>query len=466
MRNAINTILVLILGTLLIMQAAFYNGYPLVYSDTGTYIFSGMKMEIPIDRPLLYGLLIRWSSFSTTLWSVVFLQSFLLSWAIYFVSRSFFDSNRNFKFILTVAILCFTTSISWYSSQLMPDIFTATSLLLLYALMTSKNQSSLTIASLILGFVLSINVHFSNLLIAIVVIGTLFLVTWKKRQVIKAHINFKATVIAIGMAVLLPLLINYSVEKKVKINQGSHVFLTGRMLDNGVLKSFLDDQCSIKNYALCYCKDELPLNSRVFLWSDSSPLQALGGWEKSEKPLNEILRGIFTSPKHLVQFAYSSTTATFSQLLQNEIGSGLITEWYALPDSPPHYAISTYFPREVKQYQQARQNKNLWGQGLDLKLINSASSILLFLSALLIFCFLALRKWRDKLEIRMKLFILVLILGIFANALVTASLANVYDRLQARVSWMLVFVALVLVFKEKKEMNYLNRFLFGIRNDN
>ena len=32
------------------------------------------------------------------------------------------------------------------------------------------------------------------------------------------------------------------------INQGSHVYLMGKMIDSGVLKSFLDDNCQTNKY--------------------------------------------------------------------------------------------------------------------------------------------------------------------------------------------------------------------------
>ena len=40
------------IGALLLSLIGLYNGYPLVYSDTGTYIYSGFDMFIPVDRPL------------------------------------------------------------------------------------------------------------------------------------------------------------------------------------------------------------------------------------------------------------------------------------------------------------------------------------------------------------------------------------------------------------------------------
>ena len=43
----------------LLMSGAIYNRFPLVYPDTGTYIFSAMELQAPLDRPIFYGLFLR-----------------------------------------------------------------------------------------------------------------------------------------------------------------------------------------------------------------------------------------------------------------------------------------------------------------------------------------------------------------------------------------------------------------------
>ena len=57
----------------------------------------------------------------------------------------------------------------------------------------------------------------------------------------------------------------------------------GKMLDSGVLKSFLDDKCKNNNYVLCACKDSLPKDNRELLWSYYGPLYKHGGWEIVQK---------------------------------------------------------------------------------------------------------------------------------------------------------------------------------------
>lgn len=62
------------LGSLILLFEAFRNSYPLVYPDTGTYIRSGFTMDIPIDRPIFYGIFINITSLKFSLWLVIFFK--------------------------------------------------------------------------------------------------------------------------------------------------------------------------------------------------------------------------------------------------------------------------------------------------------------------------------------------------------------------------------------------------------
>ena len=62
---------------------ALYNGYPIVYSDTSTYIESGFSLQPPADRPITYGLFIRVFSLNGfSLWTVALMQSLIISFLI------------------------------------------------------------------------------------------------------------------------------------------------------------------------------------------------------------------------------------------------------------------------------------------------------------------------------------------------------------------------------------------------
>lgn len=59
------------LSVILLIMPAIVNGYPLVYSDSGTYIGSGFEGIVPVDRPIAYGLFVRHISVAYSLWFVI-----------------------------------------------------------------------------------------------------------------------------------------------------------------------------------------------------------------------------------------------------------------------------------------------------------------------------------------------------------------------------------------------------------
>jgi hypothetical protein len=341
-----------IIGSFTLLIPAFYNGYPLIYSDTGSYVFNGMELTIPKDRPIMYGLFIHLFSLNFSLWLVLFIQSFIVFYVLWHVYKLAIKptTSKGF-FILSMALMSWFTGLGWYTSQIMPDIFTIVTLCTLVLLLFKKNHSRLQTIIFSLLLIFSMNTHFSNYLIAILTIIILFIIT--RRNGIsnaKKEVSFRLPVLVTILAIAVGSMTNFIVVNTFKISQNSHVFLMGKMLDSGVLKSFLDNNCATKKYAFCDCKNTLPETSRNLLWDADSPLQKNGEWSNSEASYNEILIDIFTNPKHLSLFLYNNFCSSITQLFQNDVGSGIVSNWYSDPTSPPYQAVVKHFPFELNQY--------------------------------------------------------------------------------------------------------------------
>jgi len=85
--NRFYVVVIIIIAAAGLMLPAFYNGYPLVYSDTGTYIASGFEGKVPNSRPITYGLFIRHSSLTASLWLSAFAQCLMVSLLLYYFSH-------------------------------------------------------------------------------------------------------------------------------------------------------------------------------------------------------------------------------------------------------------------------------------------------------------------------------------------------------------------------------------------
>lgn len=235
-----------LLVTLLLIGAALYNGYPLVTSDSGTYILSGFKNYIPADRPIVYGLFIRHASLAVSLWFAIIFQSLILSYLLWLTLNEFANSfvGRTSKFLIIVFLVLFT-GISWYSSQIMPDIFTSIGLLAMALLLISSGSllKKILLSIFLIGAAL---IHNSNILIfsSIVLLVLPFAIITKAFQnnIIKTSRFILVFILILSSWFLAPT-INYTISGEFKTTGTPHAFLLAKFIENGIVDRYLEENC-------------------------------------------------------------------------------------------------------------------------------------------------------------------------------------------------------------------------------
>src|SRR6056297_1608751 len=85
------------IGTVILSIVGLFNGYPLVYSDTGTYIYSGFNYFIPNDRPVSYGLFIKFFSLSYSAWFVILIQNLITAFVLFELINLIIGKKYNFQ---------------------------------------------------------------------------------------------------------------------------------------------------------------------------------------------------------------------------------------------------------------------------------------------------------------------------------------------------------------------------------
>ena len=123
------------LGALILSWPAFYNGFPLIYTDTGTYIESAFTLRLPPDRPLGYSLFIRGTGGCRSLWATVFAQSFLLSFLLRRLFARVAPRRGVGAFLAAGALLAALTGLPWVMGTVFADAITASCLLSLLLLL-------------------------------------------------------------------------------------------------------------------------------------------------------------------------------------------------------------------------------------------------------------------------------------------------------------------------------------------
>lgn len=440
------------LGAFVLSFIGLYNGYPLVYSDTGTYLYSGFDKFVPNDRPISYGLFCYFFSFKTSAWLIVIFQNLITSYFIYLFAGLFkYKWNKNYVFLGLTILLTFTTAVGWYSNQLMPDFFTPLIIIgFIFILFGKSSRKNLITSAIITLF--AITTHFSHLLIytSLALIALIFFLIIKQTQLKKGvYLNLMIA----GLSWFAVPTINYIVEDNFVSSKGSHVFLMSHLCGTGILEDFLKEKCDTDDYKdckICEFKDQLPRDPATFIWS-TNIVEKCGGWEGSKEEFEKIIAGTLKDPNFLTLNIFRSTTYGLAQLTHNKVGEGLTPY---IEHSAPYGQIHWRFNNEINDYLMSKQNA--WGgQNLKFDFINSLQSLLLFVCLVVL---LLILKLRQKIERNLLFILLIILAGIIINSFITAGLNTAYPRYQARVVWLLPFTLILLVGKER------NIFIQAIKN--
>lgn len=434
--------LVLIAMTALI-SPALINGFPLVYSDSGTYIAAVKTNSIPVDRPIGYSLFLNITSLNISLWFTIMVQSLVLIYLVDSLLKHVLKISGSLKWTSVIlTILSFTTGVSNYTSQLMPDIFVSWMILTVFIIFFRKEQNRLHSFLLTLIFILSVISHFSVLLAATALIAMLLIFNAVFKWEARLKVWFLISWLVLGW-LAIPL-INVSYGERFSISRCKNVSLMARIVETGVAAEFLNENCDTGKYSLCAYRDSLPLFGYLFAWDPSSPLYSGGCWDtgwgncwiEKDEEYGRLLRDIVSSPKYVKKLIKISAGDTYRQLIDFRIGVLVpMTE-----ESAPFGTIKSFYPQHLESYKKAEQYQRI----LYFILISNIQLVLVVLTLIfvpLFFMLLVNRKYAKQ------VFQLTLIIGIglLLNAAVCSTFSTVVDRYQSRVIWMVPFLFMVMV---------------------
>lgn len=411
-----------VLGTLLLLLPAFYNGFPLVYFDTGGYLERGFDGTLFPGRSLVYGLFMRAAmAAGGGLWPLVLVQAALVVWLALRTATLVEPALRPADALALAGLTALATGLPWYAAQATPDFLTASLVLALYLAAWHWGHLSVAERWAVGGaVVLAVASHLSHIPLAagLVVLTAAVSAGWGrvKRLVALAM----AGVVAVPLAAA-------AVTGEFRLTPGGTGFVFGRLVQDGIVARFLDERCPSPEYRLCEHRAALPRTAEEWLWTESSPLAHLGGWDAATPEMQRIAwESLLAYPRrHLT----SALHATWRQLLRVRTGEGL--------DEAQHhtiYAIGRYLPQEMPTFAAARQ------QALALPLgdINRVHEPVALGALALLLPSVALayrRRWGGLAHLG-----LFTVVALLSNAFVCGALSSPHDRYQSRLVWLAVFV--------------------------
>lgn len=450
-----------VLSLLFILLPALQNGFPLLHSDSGTYILVGFEDYIPVSRPITYCWLVRHISMSYSLWLVIILQAMLVvSFLNVLVHKLVGSKNSILITFIIISILTAFTSLPITVCHIMPDIFISFAFIGLFIILTFEKLSLFWKIVLPIAVIYSIIVHNSNIpVISGFIIGGVvlfylfkrfnFIFLYPKRLII-------VLIILIMAWVSIPL-INASYGIGFKYSRVSNIIFTARLIHSGILADFVTEKCETDtNYFLCEYKNAIPnyIQYHYFLWHDSSFLyqqdcEDTKGfaecWIKRDSIYGTVVKEIMSTPKY--QSRYLSDAL-------HQVGNQLVT-FHSAGDPPfgakshINYPIKRFFQDDYKNYLGASQQNC----AITYTFRNFAQTILLILSIVVITIFLSLKRLRKFVSIEIRTFLVFFLVLILVNAVLIGFVSIVVGRFEGRLIWLLPFIAMMLLARFFNDYN-------------
>ena len=172
-----------------LFSVALFNGYPTVYPDTGSYLFTGaFLIALPPFRSPGYSIFIRLTSLGASAWFTIAAQAIIVVFVLYETCKHLIGGGSKFRDHCLLAIACVLaalTSLPWEISLLMPDVFAPMIFLSVYLLAFAGGLRLAERIALAAILAISVASHMSLLPIAALFIAALAiprLAGWRPRN--------------------------------------------------------------------------------------------------------------------------------------------------------------------------------------------------------------------------------------------------------------------------------------------
>ena len=429
-----------LLGALALAWPAFYNGFPLLYADSMTYLDDGRIVARALFlhrfsdyygvRSFFYSLGILPWHWNITPWPIVALQCLLVAYVVWLVARSVSPPRPVACYLLLVLLLSLLTSAGWYADFIMPDILGPVLYLSIYLLAFARETlSRAERPALYLIAFWGITAHATHLLLAGGLCVLLVLFAAFERRPLAACFRAAGEVASIvAVAAAAQMALHGYLYGKPSLNGQRPPYLMARVTADGPGRWYLEQHCPQLHWAVCNHLNTLTADSDDFLWAsgglyDSSSSAERLRIDREEMPL--VLAAVRAYPRE--QFLKSS--ANFRDQL---LAFGL----YGFDSSP--WILEQFdkvLPRARSSYMESRQARDALplDQLTDIQwwtIVASLAAIVVLIPLL----------WRRHSR-RLAGLSLIIVAVVVANAFVAGVLSGVDDRYGCRVIWLIPLLA-------------------------
>lgn len=412
----------------MLLLPALWNGYALLQYDTGGYLARWYEGYLVPSRSTVYGLYLHLGE-DTHFWGTLTAQALAVLWLTQAVLRAL-RLGRPAQVATIMALLCATTALPVLTSLLLTDIFAGLAVLALYLLVVHRARfGAVETAALVVFIAFSAASHNATLGVVAGLCAVGFAARpWLKGRLSLGGLALGTLAIVLGATMLLAA--NFALSGRLAWTPGGSAIAFGRMLQDGLVARYLNDNCARERLKLCPYRNELPPTADDFLWGDSM-FNRLGRFEGLGDEMAYIAR------RTLIAYpgaqAKAALRATAQQLVMVATGEGS-HDWIAHTWG----IFERYLPQELPAMRAARQQQGTF----DFTLINLIHVPVALASLLALVGILAHAAWRRRLDDR-ALLGAVAALAILGNAFLCGALSGPHDRYGARMAWLATFAVLI-----------------------
>lgn len=421
----------------LLMSVAAWNGFPIIFYDTGAYMLQGLGHIFIAERSPIYSGFLAVAGGAVSLWLVAAVQCAITAFVMTEFARAVRPSLSLWSFLAIVALLCVTTGLPWYAAQIEPDCFVAIAALGIYLLAfhgdTPGRQALLFVAT-----VVAIACHSSHVGLAAGLIVLLAIMRFASPSWIEAHglprPRLALPLIALVLAIVTIFAANYAFTKSIFFSRSGAIFLEARIMEDGLIKPVLDADCPQAGYAICPYKDRLPTRADTWLWmAQASPFKKVGGFEKRDPESARLVRASLL--RYPLENAIVAVQDALLQFFWFQTGDGIVPQEWVL-----NREFDIAIPQQVRAYDHAYQQEGeIWFVPVNIVHVPVAGLSLVGLYLLLRGVWRR-RDWRSGL---LPAFVLCALIG---NAVVCGIFSGPHGRYQSRIMWLPAFAIMLIAW--------------------
>jgi len=421
-------------AVVMLMWPAIYNGAPLVFSDTIAYAAAPARREVPDFFSPFYGLLIYPLHLQISLWPVLIAQALMVAHLLRLTARTVLSrSASDLKILSVVAALCALTGLPWFTTQIMPDVFTGVVALGIFLLVLGKSQLKRSTRTYLIALTtVAVCVHLSHVPLAILSFFLAALLGWRLAGITPRVVS--AIPVVLGPTLLI--LFSVATTGQIALAKNGNVFLLAKLIAEGPAYTYLESACPEQGFRLCPFLTEMRGKSADELkWSGSSPLRTAGTTDELELEARKIVpHAVLVAPGQLLGQAALDVGR---QLTRFQIGDALDANYARMTEQ---HLREVFGPATAASVASSKQANN----DLPLGAVRVAANLGLAFG-------IAVAVWAvvrpAAFPTRLVMFAAFVLAFCLLDAVVTGALSGPYDRYLARAVWLISFAGFLLLLE-------------------